>query len=198
VCRSVAVPSKTRDRRATGRVSHFIAALLGLAVHIWPCHLAAQAPAPLVPSSPQPHASKPQPPEQGTITLKTAASGGLVLTTNGATRRWILIRLFEGHKVAIEWQNKEFADQKVYGVFTGSANEIGRRLLEHANYVAVYALGGGAPRVARIIVLGVAKGSVTLTPQPWVGQAQQDLKKPQRRPPERSQPLDKQRQQRPR
>jgi hypothetical protein len=194
--RWVAVPIERRGTRTAPRVPPYIAVLLGLTIHFWPCNLAAQTQGPLAAPSPQPHASKPQPPKKGTITLKNTAIGGLVLITKGATPRIILKRLFTGQKVAIEWRNNEFANEKVYGAFAGSVDEIRRRLLMRANYVAVYATGGGTWRVVRIIVLGVGKASVTLTPQPRYGRPQQDLKNRQRRRQERRRELERQRKQR--
>jgi len=95
------------------------------------------------------------------IALEIDGRDWITLTVTGATRRFVLERLFAERAIEIEWRNKAFAEQAVHGRFSGPADTVARRLLDRSDYVIVYAATDGEPRMSRITILGSDPVSVS-------------------------------------
>jgi hypothetical protein len=95
------------------------------------------------------------------ILLQAGAGGSVTLVPNGATRRQVLDRLFAERGVEIEWRNKPFADEKVYGRFNGTPSQIARMLLARRSHIITYDTSGEQPRIVRIYILGPDPPSIS-------------------------------------
>jgi hypothetical protein len=90
------------------------------------------------------------------------ADGNVILAAKGATRRQLLARLFADREVKIEWRNDVFADEKLYGTFSGTAAQVARTLLSGRTYIITYKLTNGTPpQVLRIDIPGPHPPSVS-------------------------------------
>jgi hypothetical protein len=83
----------------------------------------------------------------------------LTIVANGATRRQVLARLFAETDVKIKWHNEVFAEEKVYGQFSGTPAQVARRLLERRSYIICYDISGDMPRVLWVDILGPHRSS---------------------------------------
>ena len=78
------------------------------------------------------------------------------------TRRAALGRTLAGTGIVTEWRDEGLAEVSVSGSFTGSPNEVVRKLLAGTSYVLIYAADGES--LSRIIVTGAATGTMPAAP----------------------------------
>jgi hypothetical protein len=88
--------------------------------------------------------------------FSVGADGNVAFDVRDVARRDVLQRLLQGRAVEVEWVDPAFADERITGVFSGSADAVLRRLLAQTDFVAVYDGQGGKPRIARLIIVGKA------------------------------------------
>jgi hypothetical protein len=96
-----------------------------------------------------------------TRSMLAAGRCKFTIVANGATRRQVLARLFADTDVKIEWHNEVFAEEKVYGQFSGAAAQVARRLLERFSYIICYDITGDTPRVLWVDILGPHRSSAS-------------------------------------
>jgi hypothetical protein len=106
--------------------------------------------------------------------FSVGADGTVAFDVRDVARRDVLQRLVQGRAVELEWVDPTFADERITGVFNGSADAVLQRLLAQTDFVAVYDRQGGKPRIARLIIVGKAaspgkavtlQGTITPLPQ---------------------------------
>jgi hypothetical protein len=88
--------------------------------------------------------------------FSVGADGTVAFDVRDVARRDVLQRLVQGRAVELEWVDPAFADERITGVFNGSADAVLQRLLAQTDFVAVYDRQGGKPRIARLIIVGKA------------------------------------------
>jgi hypothetical protein len=72
------------------------------------------------------------------------------------SRREVLDRLLVSRAIELDWVDSGFGDEKISGVFKGSADSVLQRLLAQTDFVAVYDRNGEKSRIARLIIVGKA------------------------------------------
>jgi hypothetical protein len=65
-----------------------------------------------------------------------AADGSVAFDVRDVARREVLQRLVQGRAVELEWVDPAFADERITGVFNGSADAVLQRLLAQTDFVA--------------------------------------------------------------
>src|SRR2546421_59260 len=85
-------------------------------------------------------------------------------------RRDVLARLFADQEIKVDWLDPSLANAPISGGYRGSLSQVARQLLEKVDFILVYDMGGSAPRITRVVVMGPSKGQPSpglATVAPW-------------------------------
>ena len=85
--------------------------------------------------------------------------GTVAFDVRDVSRGEVLSRLVSGKAIELDWVDAAYANERISGVFNGSAEAVLQRLLAQTDFVAVYDREGGGTRLARLIIVGKASSS---------------------------------------
>ena len=89
-------------------------------------------------------------------------AGEIVLDVPGSTLREVLTQVFEGRHVAVEWLDRDAAEQVVKGHYEGSIDQVAAGVLSRTDFTISHDGAGG---IRRIVVKGRNPGQSEATAQ---------------------------------
>lgn len=102
------------------------------------------------------HASPGSAGVQDSVFFASPDGNSIAFDVREVARREVLDRLLANRAIELEWVDTGFGEEKITGVYKGSADAVLQRLLAQTDFVVVYDGKGEKSRISRLIIVGKA------------------------------------------